>query len=122
MRSKISAVACAIAMVGLLTVSSGTASAQPASTAPAPATKPVATKPAATKPAAKPKAENQFSSEDLAKAHCPGDTVVWVNLSSKIYHLSGTADYGKTKKGAYMCEKETTAAGFRAAKNEKKKT
>ena len=121
MRSKISAVAYAIAMVGLLTMSFATASAQPASTAPAP-TKPVATKPAATKPAAKPKAENQFASEELAKAHCPGDTVVWVNLSSKIYHLSGTADYGKTKRGAYMCEKETTAAGFRAAKNEKKKT
>jgi hypothetical protein len=123
MSSKISAVVCAIAMVGLLTMSSGTAPAQPASPAPAaPATKPVATKPA-TKPAvAKPKPDNQFSSEDLAKAHCPGDTVVWVNLSSKIYHLSGTGDYGKTKKGAYMCEKETTAAGFRAAKNEKKKT
>lgn len=95
------------------------ASPPPAATAPAPSMKPVATKPA--KPAAtKPAAENEFTTEALAKGHCPGDTVVWVNLTSKIYHYADTSDYGRTKKGAYMCEKDTSAAGFRAAKNEKK--
>jgi hypothetical protein len=59
----------------------------------------------------------QFATEVEAKAHCPNDTVVWANLGSKIYHFSGTRDYGRTKRGAYMCERET--AGFRAAKNEK---
>ncbi len=54
-----------------------------------------------------------------AKAHCPTDTVVWVNTDSKIYHYSDRARYGKTKDGAYMCEKDTASAGFRAAKNEK---
>ena len=62
---------------------------------------------------------NQFSTEALAKARCPADTVVWVNLSSRIYHFAGSKDYGKTKKGAYMCEKDTAAVNFRAAKNEK---
>ena len=47
------------------------------------------------------------------------DTVVWANLGSKIYHFSGHKDYGNTKTGAYMCEKDTAAAGIRAAKNEK---
>jgi len=45
--------------------------------------------------------------------------VVWVNLDSRIYHFSGTKSFGNTKKGAYMCERDTAAAGFRAAKNEK---
>lgn len=61
----------------------------------------------------------EYSSEAQAKASCGGDTVVWVNLQSKIYHFAGHRDYGHTKSGAYMCERNTAAAGFRAAKNEK---
>ncbi len=72
----------------------------------------------ATTPAAALKT-GQFASEAEAKASCPGDAVVWANTSSKIYHHAGTRSYGKTKRGAYMCEKETSAAGIRAAKNEK---
>ena len=72
-------------------------------------------------PAAKtaPTGANQFQTEAQAKARCPSDTVVWVNLSSKIYHYASYADYGKTKRGAYICERDTAAGGFRAAKNEK---
>ena len=62
----------------------------------------------------------EFTTEAEAKASCPGDTVVWVNTGTKVYHHAGTATYGKTKRGVYMCEKDTAAAGFRAAKNEKK--
>ncbi len=91
--------------------------AAPVAVAPAakqqPATKPVA----AAAPA--PAGDNQFSTEAQAKGHCPSDTVVWANLNSKVYHFSGNKTYGNTKKGAYMCEKDTAAAGFRAAKNEK---
>lgn len=61
----------------------------------------------------------QFSTEAQAKSHCPGDTVVWANNESRIYHFSGNKAYGTTKSGAYMCEKETAAANIRAAKNEK---
>ena len=60
-------------------------------------------------------APNQFSSEALAKAHCPGDTIVWANTGgSKAYHMAGTKYYGKTKKGAYMCQKEADQGGFHA--------
>src|SRR5262245_6329612 len=55
-------------------------------------------------PAEPPK--GQYTSESAAKMTCPLDNVVWVNTRSKVYHASGTKDYGKTKKGAYMCEKE----------------
>src|SRR5258707_1148220 len=69
-------------------------------------------------PGGSPSAAGQFATEVEAKATCPADTVVWVNLNSKIYHFSGTHNYGTTKNGAYMCEKDTAAQGMRAAKNE----
>jgi hypothetical protein len=43
-----------------------------------------------------------------------------VNESSKIYHFAGHKNYGHTKVGAYMCERDATAAGNRAAKDEKR--
>jgi len=61
----------------------------------------------------------QFADETSAKARCPSDTVVWVNLPSKIYHFAGTKSYGTTKRGAYMCEKEAIATENRASKTEK---
>lgn len=100
-----------------------TAAATPAQQTPAPAptysqqppTQPTTT--ARSRQTTSPTGGAQFSSVAAAQAHCPNDTVVWANLGSKIYHFSGTRDYGHTKRGAYMCERET--AGFRAAKNEK---
>jgi hypothetical protein len=75
--------------------------------------------PALAQKAAAPKA-GQYKTEAEAKGHCPGDIVVWVNTSTKIYHYAGHPDYGKTKRGAYICEKEASGGGFRAAKNEKR--
>jgi hypothetical protein len=86
----------------------------------APSPNPTATTPPS-KPApssANPVGANEFSTEAQAKAHCPSDIVVWANLTSKIYHFSGARSYGATKHGAYMCERDTAAAGMRAAKNE----
>jgi len=60
--------------------------------------------------------EGQFAAESEAKASCPGDAVVWVNLRSHVSHPSGTRSYGQTKQGAYMCEKASAEAGFHAAK------
>jgi hypothetical protein len=98
----------------------------PAPTTAAPAPKPAATPPVAA-PASKtaptaataPTGANEFSTEAQAKSRCPTDTVVWANLKSKIFHFSGHKDYGATKEGGYMCEKDATAQGIRAAKNEK---
>ncbi len=66
-----------------------------------------------------PTGANQFATEAQAKARCPGSTVVWVNLKSKIFHFAGNRNYGTTKSGAYICETDATAEGFRAAENEK---
>jgi hypothetical protein len=71
---------------------------------------------AAAAPAAPP--ANQFANEADAKARCPADQIVWANngKKSKIYHLAGDKYYGKTRHGAYMCQKDSEAEGFRAAK------
>lgn len=95
----------------------GTAGASSGTTAPHAAAP--TTKPSPATNAAAPAGAGQFATEAQAKAHCPGDTVVWANLQSKVYHFSGNRNYGNTKKGAYMCERDTAASGFRAAKNEK---
>ena len=65
--------------------------------------------------------KGQFATEAEAKASCPTDTVVWANFTSKIYHPSTSKVYGKTKRGAYMCEKEAAAGGFRPPKTPKTK-
>ena len=87
----------------------------------APPSAPTAAPPAPTRaPAAAgaPAGAGQFATEAEAKARCPRDTVVWVNLDLKIYHFAGYKAYGTTKIGAYMCERDTAAAGFRASKSE----
>jgi hypothetical protein len=99
--------------------------ATPAAPPAAPAAAPAPTTPAAPTPRrasapAAPTGANEFSNEGQAKSHCSGaDIVVWANLNSKIYHFSGHKDYGHTKEGAYMCEKDALGEGIRAAKNEK---
>jgi hypothetical protein len=60
----------------------------------------------------------QFPTERQARASCPADTVVWANTHSNIYHFRGTANYGTTQAGAYMCEQDSLSEGMRAAKNE----
>ena len=111
MRSIVAAIFC-LALVGLTGNSTCLAAQQKT-----PPTGSASTGP--TSPAKAPTGSDQFAEESQAKAHCPSDTVVWVNLSSKIYHFHGTKDYGNTKSGTYVCEKDTTSQGFRAAKNEK---
>lgn len=110
MRSTILAVLCLV-LVGL----TGNATCLAAQKTPSAGSAPTSSTPAAKTPAS----SDQFAAESEAKAHCPSDTIVWVNLSSKVYHFPGNKDYGSTKKGAYVCEKDATAQGFRAAKNEK---
>ncbi len=98
--------------------------AAPAS-APAPAPAPASPRPAPTTTTTAPPAKTapsglgQYRTEAEAKDHCSADIVVWLNLKSKIYHFVGTRNYGTTKEGAYMCEREAIAQGDRASKTEK---
>jgi hypothetical protein len=102
------------------------APAAPAPAAAAAATPTVAAPPPVTPAAAPvkprvaaPTGAGGFTADAQAKAHCPSDTVVWVNTKSGVYHFAGTHNYGTTKEGTYMCEADAKAAGDRAAENEK---
>jgi hypothetical protein len=104
-----------------------TAAPAPAPTTAAPAPAPSASRPSAQTPygttergpsTGSPSGAGQFATQAQAKTTCPGDTVVWVNLRSKVYHFAGTHNYGNTKDGAYMCERDTAAQRMRAPKNE----
>ena len=58
-------------------------------------------------------------SDQQARAHCPSDTVVWVNARSHIYHFAGTHNSRSTAHiCASMCEQDAQVAGDRAAMNE----
>ncbi len=58
-----------------------------------------------------------FSTEEQAQAHCPADTVVWLNLPSGIYHFKGERWYRHTKHGGFVCKAEADGRGDRATRN-----
>lgn len=59
----------------------------------------------------------QFKTEQDAQHHCPGDTVVWLNTWSGIWHYKGAKYWMNTKFGAFVCEKEARDKGMRASRD-----
>jgi hypothetical protein len=51
----------------------------------------------------------------------PVKGMVWVNLSTKVFHREGDRYYGTTKHGKFMSEDEAVKAGYREAKTAAKK-
>lgn len=60
---------------------------------------------------------DQFQSEQTAQKHCPSDTVVWINLPTGVFHFKGQRWYGRTKNGAFVCQKEAVKEGDRGTRN-----
>ena len=67
--------------------------------APAPASTTYSTAPAAT-------GAGEFASDQQARAHCPSDTVVWVNTRSGVYHFAERTITGIRRK-ARICARPT---------------
>lgn len=63
----------------------------------------------------------QNEAAKMTKPDCGSDNVVWVNTKTHVYHMSTDPMYGKTKKGAYMCEAAAKAAGDHLAGSAKMK-
>jgi hypothetical protein len=62
-------------------------------------------------------AQTLYRSPETAQVHCHTGIVVWLNTNSGVYHFQGERWYGRTKHGAYVCEKDANAAGDRATEN-----
>ena len=55
-----------------------------------------------------------FRTEEQAQAHCPKDTVVWIDPQSVTYYLKGHGSYGSLA-GRYACRDEADQAGIHGA-------
>src|SRR5665213_1221009 len=106
--------------VALIALTLSSAIAVPSFAAAAAATTATTTMAAKPKMAAATPDPKRFTTEALAAAACPTDTVVWANNKSKIFHLKGTSSYGKGKNGTYMCETDATAEKFNPTKKPEK--
>ena len=60
--------------------------------------------------------ETEVEASDSRKPtwYC-GSAVVWLNTASGIYYYKDDRRYGRTKRGAYTCEREAIKAGNRAS-------
>lgn len=57
-----------------------------------------------------------YQTLSAAKLACGGGVVVWHARGSKVFHMSSSRYFGKTKHGAYMCRKTALTDHLHAAK------
>jgi helix-hairpin-helix protein len=94
-------------------VTVGGAAATPTPKAPAAPTLSAAPAPA---PAAAGASRTPSAPAATAAQQPPVKGMVWVNLSTKVYHKEGDRFYGNTKSGKFMTEADAIKAGYREAK------
>jgi hypothetical protein len=58
-----------------------------------------------------------FRTEQQAQEHCPGDTVVWLDVQNGAYYLKGHGSYGQAAGGRYACRAEAESAGMHEMTN-----
>jgi hypothetical protein len=56
-----------------------------------------------------------YRSADQAQQHCPHDTIVWLNVATRVYYLKGARLYGHGQNSAYACKSEADGAGAHSA-------
>ena len=54
-----------------------------------------------------------FRYETQAQAHCPADTVVWLNFRKRTYYSRGQQRYARGLDGSFVCRSEARASGYR---------
>ena len=62
-------------------------------------------------------AQSMYRTQDAAQNHCPGDTVVWLDIKAGVYYLQGDHSYGNAGNGGYVCRHDASAAGDKKADN-----
>jgi hypothetical protein len=54
-----------------------------------------------------------FRYENDAQAHCPADTVVWLDFKKRKYYLNDQKLYGHGFHGSYVCLEEARRSLYR---------
>jgi hypothetical protein len=54
-----------------------------------------------------------FRFEAQAQRHCPGDTVVWLDLGKGLYYQKGQKRYARGSTGSFVCREEARGSGYR---------
>lgn len=54
-----------------------------------------------------------FRYEAQAQRHCPGDTVVWLDLRKGIYYAKRQKFYGRGSNGSFVCREEARSNHYR---------
>ena len=57
-----------------------------------------------------------YTSMSQAKSACGASPVVWHAKGSKVFHAQGSKYFGKTRHGAYVCEKAAESHGLHKSK------
>jgi hypothetical protein len=54
-----------------------------------------------------------YRDEAVARLHCSGDAVVWLDFKTRRYYAAGQARYGRGRNAVFACRKEARRSGYR---------
>ena len=57
-----------------------------------------------------------FSTETMARLHCPNDEVVWLDFQKRRYYVRGQKLYDRGRDATYACRKEAKRSGYKKSR------
>jgi hypothetical protein len=54
-----------------------------------------------------------YKDEAVARLHCSGDAVVWLDFKTRRYYAAGQARYGRGRNGVFTCRNQARRGGYR---------
>ena len=54
-----------------------------------------------------------YRDEAVARLHCSGDAVVWLDFNTRRYYAAGQARYGQGRNAVFTCRNQARRSGYR---------
>jgi hypothetical protein len=54
-----------------------------------------------------------YRDEAVARLHCSGDAVVWLDFKTRRYYAAGQARYGRGRNAVFTCRNQARRSGYR---------
>ena len=54
-----------------------------------------------------------YRDEAVARLHCSGDSVVWLDFKTRRYYAAGQARYGQGRNAVFTCRNQARRSGYR---------